>query len=131
MATFTGSDGVILVGSDQVAEVRSYSIDETMDTLEDTAMGDTSRTYKTSLKSFSGSADVFFDDTDTSGQGALTVGSEVTLNVQFEGNTSGDHKLSGTVLITGRTISASFDGMVEASISFQGTGALTETTVSA
>lgn len=129
MATFTGSDGVILVGTDQVAEVRSYSIDETMDTLEDTAMGDTSRTYKTSLKSFSGSADVFFDDTDTAGQGALTVGSEVTLNVQFEGNTSGDHKLSGTVLITGRTISASFDGMVEASISFQGTGALSETTV--
>ncbi|MGB0600494.1 MAG: hypothetical protein ACPGLY_27775 [Rubripirellula sp.] len=129
MATFTGSDGVILVGTDQVAEVRSYSIDETMDTLEDTAMGDTSRTYKTSLKSFSGSADVFFDDTDTAGQGALTVGSEVTLNVQFEGNTSGDHKLSGTVLITGRTISASFDGMVEASISFQGTGALTESTV--
>jgi hypothetical protein len=131
MATFTGSDGVILVGTDQVAEVRSYSIDETMDTLEDTAMGDTSRTYKTSLKSFSGSADVFFDDTDTAGQGALTVGSEVTLNVQFEGNTAGDHKLSGTVLITGRTISASFDGMVEASISFQGTGALTESTVSA
>lgn len=130
MATFTGSDGVILVGTDQVAEVRSYSIDETMDTLEDTAMGDTSRTYKTSLKSFSGSADVFFDDSDTAGQGALTVGSEVTLNVQFEGNTSGDHKMSGTVLITGRTISASFDGMVEASISFQGTGALTESTVS-
>lgn len=131
MATFTGSDGVILVGTDQIAEVRSYSIDETMDTLEDTAMGDTSRTYKTSLKSFSGSADVFFDDTDTAGQGALTVGSEVTLNVQFEGNTTGDHKMSGTVLITGRTISASFDGMVEASISFQGTGALTESTVAA
>ena len=130
MATFTGSDGVILVGTDQIAEVRSYSIDETMDTLEDTAMGDTSRTYKTSLKSFSGSADVFFDDSDTAGQGALTVGSEVTLSVQFEGNTTGDHKMSGTVLITGRTISASFDGMVEASISFQGTGALTESTVS-
>lgn len=129
MATFTGSDGVILVGTDQVAEIRSYSIDETMDTLEDTAMGDTSRTYKTSLKTFSGSADVFFDDTDTAGQGALTVGSSVTLNVQFEGNTTGDHKLSGTALITGRTISASFDGMVEASISFQGTGALTEGTV--
>jgi hypothetical protein len=129
MATFTGSDGVILVGTDQVAEIRSYSIDETMDTLEDTAMGDTSRTYKTSLKTFSGSADVFFDDTDTAGQGALTVGSSVTLSVQFEGNTTGDHKLSGTALITGRTISASFDGMVEASISFQGSGALTEGTV--
>lgn len=130
MATFSGSDGVILVGTDQVAEVRSYSIDETMDTLEDTSMGDTSRTYKTSLKSFSGSADVFFDDTDTSGQGGLTVGTSATLNIQMEGNTTGDHKLSGTVLVTGRTITASFDGLVEASITFQGTGALTESTVS-
>ena len=130
MATFSGSDGVILVGNDQVAEGRSYSIDETMDTLEDTSMGDTSRTYKTSLKSFSGSADVFFDDTDTSGQGGLTVGTSATLNIQMEGNTTGDHKLSGTVLVTGRTITASFDGLVEASITFQGTGALTESTVS-
>ncbi len=130
MATFSGSDGVILVGTDQVAEVRSFSIDESMDTLEDTSMGDTSRTYKTSLKSFSGSADVFFDDTDTSGQGALTVGTSATLNIQMEGNTSGDHKMSGTVLVTGRTITASFDGLVEASITFQGTGALTESTVS-
>ena len=130
MATFSGSDGVILVGTNQVAEVRSYSIDETMDTLEDTSMGDTSRTYKTSLKSFSGSADVFFDDTDTSGQGGLTVGTSATLNIQMEGNTAGDHKLSGTVLVTGRTITGSFDGLVEASISFQGTGALTEATVS-
>jgi len=48
----------------------------------------------------------------------------------MEGNTTGDHKFSGTVLVTGRTISASYDGLVEASISFQGTGALTESTVS-
>ena len=130
MATFSGSDGVILVGTNQVAEIRSYSIDETMDTLEDTAMGDTTRTFKASLKQFSGSADVLFDDTDTSGQGALTVGSSVTINVQMEGNTTGDHKFSGTALVTGRTISASYDGLVEASISFQGSGALTEGTVS-
>jgi len=44
----------------------------------------------------------------------------------MEGDTVGDHKLSGTVLITGRSISASYDGLVEASLSFQGTGALTE-----
>lgn len=129
MATFTGSSGVILVGSDQIAEVRNYSIEESADTIEDSAMGDTSRTFKVGLKSFSGSADVFFDDTDTAGQGALTVGSSVTINFQMEGNTTGDHKLSGTALVTSRSISASFDGMVEASISFTGTGALTEGTV--
>ena len=129
MATFAGSGGIIKIGSNAVAEVRSYSIDETMDTLEDTAMGDTSRTYKPSLKTFSGSADVFFDDTDTTGQGALTVGSTGTLSVLMEGDTSGDHNLSGSILVTGRTITGSFDGLVEASITFQGTGALSEGTV--
>jgi hypothetical protein len=130
MATFAGSGGIIKIGSSAVAEVRSYSIDETMDTLEDTAMGDTSRTYKASLKTFSGSADVFFDDTDTTGQGALTVGSTGTLSILMEGDTSGDHNLSGSILVTGRTITGSFDGLVEASITFQGTGALGEGTVS-
>jgi len=128
MATFSGSGGTVLVGSDAIGEIKSYTVDESMDTLEDTSMGDTSRTYKASLKSFSGSCDVMFDDTDTAQQ-AMTVGSEVTMSFQMEGNTSGDHKLSGTVLITGRSISASFDGLVEASLSFQGTGALTEGTV--
>tara|TARA_Y100001972_G_C7542227_1_gene272778 strand:+ start:182 stop:571 length:390 start_codon:yes stop_codon:yes gene_type:complete len=128
MATFAGSGGVVQVGSNAVAEVRSYSIEETMETLEDTSMGDTSRTFLASLKSFSGSADVFFDDTDTSGQGGLTVGTSATLSVAMQGTGSGAHKLSGTVLVTGRTITGSFDGMVEATISFQGTGALTEGT---
>ena len=61
MATFKGNSGTVKVGSDAIAEIRSYSVDETMDTIEDTSMGDTYRTFKTSLKSFSGSVDVFFD----------------------------------------------------------------------
>jgi predicted secreted protein len=92
-------------------------------------MGDTARTYKSSLTSFSGSLDVFWDETDTSGQGALTIGSEVTLNVYPEGDTSGDTYYSGSAIVTGVSRSASFDGLVEASISVQGTGALTSTTV--
>lgn len=131
MATFTGNGGTVKVGSNAIAEIRSFSIDETMDTIEDSAMGDTYRTFKSSLKSFSGSIDVFFDDTDTNGQGALTVGTEATVNFQMEGDTTGSHLLTGTVLVTGRTINSSFDGMVEASLTVQGTGALTETTVGA
>ena len=131
MATFSGNSGTVKVGSDAVAEIRSFSVDETMDTLEDTSMGDSYRTFKASLKSWNGSVDVFFDDTDTSGQGALTVGASVTVNFQMEGDTSGSHLLTGTALVTGRTINSSFDGMVEASLTLQGTGALSETTVGA
>jgi predicted secreted protein len=129
MATHKGSEGTVKVGSNAIAEIRSYNIDETADTLEDTSMGDSARTYKPSLTSFSGSIDVFWDETDTSGQGALDIGSEVTLNFYPEGDTAGDTYYSGSAIVTGVSRSAAFDGLVEASISVQGTGALTETTV--
>lgn len=129
MATHKGSEGTVKVGSNAVAEVRSFTIDESADTLEDTSMGDAARTYKPSLTSFSGSVDVFWDETDTTGQGALTIGAEVTLNLYPEGDTTGDTYLSGSAIVTGVSVNSSFDGLVESSISFQGTGALTTTTV--
>ena len=129
MATHKGSEGIVKVGANSVAEIRSYSIEESADTLEDTSMGDSARTYKPSLTSFSGSLDVFWDETDTSGQGALSIGSEVTLNVYPEGDTAGDTYYSGSAIVTGVSRTGSFDGLVEASISVQGNGALTETTV--
>ena len=129
MATHKGSEGTVKVGSNAVAEIRSYSIEESADTLEDTSMGDSARSYKPSLTSFSGSLDVFWDETDTSGQGALSIGSEVTLNVYPEGETAGDTYYTGSAIVTGVSRSASFDGLVEASISVQGNGALTSTEV--
>jgi predicted secreted protein len=128
MATHKGSEGTVKVGSNAVAEIRSYSIEESADTLEDTSMGDSARTYKPSLTSFSGSLDVFWDETDT-GQNALSIGSEVTLNVYPEGDTAGDTYYSGSAIVTGVSRTGSFDGLVEASISVQGNGALTESTV--
>ena len=129
MATHKGSEGTVKVGSNQIAEIRSYSIEESADTLEDTSMGDSARTYKPSLTNFSGSLEVFWDETDTSGQGALSIGSEVTLNVYPEGDASGDTYYSGSAIVTGVSRTGSFDGLVEASISVQGNGALTESTV--
>ena len=125
MATHKGSEGTVKVGSNAVAEIKSYSIEESADTLEDTSMGDSARTYKPSLSNFSGSLDVFWDETDTNGQGALSIGSEVTLNVYPEGDTTGDTYYTGSAIVTGVSRSASFDGLVEASISVQGNGALT------
>ena len=129
MATHKGSEGTVKVSSNAIAEIRSYTITETADVLEDTTMGDTSRTYLSSLKTFTGSIDCFWDETDTNGQLALDPGSSVTINIYPEGSTSGDTYYTGTVLITEKSVTASFDGMVEASFSFQGTGALSETTV--
>jgi len=128
MATHTGSEGTIKVGNDTVGELRSFSLESTAETIEDTSMGDTNRTYKVGLKTFTGTASVFFDETDTA-QGNLDAGAEITLNVYPEGASSGDTYYTGSAIVTGRTINSSFDGMVEMEISFQGNGALTESTV--
>lgn len=129
MATHTGSEGTVRVGAtNAVLEIRSYSLEETADTVEDTSMGDSYRTFKTTLKGWSGSVDVFWDELDTTGQGALVPGSEVAIRFYPEGTTTGDVYLTGQAIVTGKTITGSFDGMVESTITVQGTGALTSTT---
>lgn len=124
MATHKGSEGTVKIGSNAIAEIRTWSINQTADTIEDTTMGDSARTYQSSLNTWDGSVDVFWDETDTTGQGACTIGTSITLNVYPEGATTGDTYFSGTALVTGITRTASFDGMIESSITFKGTGAL-------
>lgn len=128
MATHLGKEGTVQVGSNAIAEIRGFSIDETIDTVEDTSMGDSSKTYLASIKDFSGSVDVLYDETDTNGQTALSVGSSVTLNFAPEGTDSGDVKLTGTAIVTGKSVTSSFDGLVESTITVQGTGGLTTST---
>tara|TARA_B100000963_G_scaffold120116_2_gene104704 strand:+ start:816 stop:1205 length:390 start_codon:yes stop_codon:yes gene_type:complete len=128
MATHLGKEGTVQVGSNSIAEIRGFSIDETIDTVEDTSMGDASKSYLASIKDFSGSVDVLYDETDTNGQTALSIGASVTLNFAPEGTASGDVKLTGTAIVTGKSITSSFDGLVESTITVQGTGGLTTTT---
>ena len=130
MATHTGSEGTVKVGANAVAEIRSFSLEESGETIETTSMGDASRTFVAGLKTFTGTIECFWDETDSTGQGALTVGSEITINVYPEGDTSGDTYYTGTAIVTGASLSSSFDGMVERSFSIQGSDALTADTVS-
>ena len=81
MANHKGSEGTVHVGANAIAEIRSWTIEENGDVLEDTTMGDSARTFLASLTNWSASVDVYWDETDTNGQGALTVGASVTLNL--------------------------------------------------
>lgn len=125
MANHTGVDGVVKVGANAVAEMRNWSVNETADTIDDTTQNDTSKTFQVGLKSWSGSMTCFWDETDTTGQGALTVGASVTLNLYPEGATTGDQYGTGTALINSVGVAVPTNGMIERSIGFQGTGALT------
>lgn len=129
MAVHKGSEGLVKIGVNTVAEVKSYSIEESGDTVETTSLGDTARTYLPSLTTFSGTIECHWDETDSTGQGALTIGAQVTLNLYPEGDGSGDSYYSGDVIVTGVSRSAAMDDIVAATYSFQGNGALTLTTV--
>ena len=137
MATMVGNDGAILINGKNVLAVRSFSIDMTADTIETTVMGTDVRTYVKGLSTFSGTADIFFDpDTATDGfdaaettfnptvglVGASGVSGKFYLASNYQGGTT-DHLFTpSSIIVTGYTVNSSMDGMVEASISFQGSG---------
>ena len=124
MANHAGSEGVVMVGANTVAEVRDWSLTETAEVIDDTTMGDSARTKKPSLTSASGSLTAFWDETDTTGQGAMTIGAEVTLNLYPEGSTSGDTFATGSAIVTELGKSGASEGMVEATFSFEFNGAV-------
>jgi predicted secreted protein len=138
MAILTGNNGVLkldaTVGGSvaTIAAVRNFSIELTRDTIETTTMQVDVRTYLTGLSSWSGSADIYFDPVASTGHLAVhtvlnptsgTVGQSTLTFEGFLADATG--KFSGEVIITGFTVNSSMDGMVEASISFQGSGACT------
>lgn len=130
MASLTGNNGSITINSVNVANVRNFSIEMTADTIETTVMGQDVRTYVGGLSSFSGSADIYFDPSQydsaettfnpTTGLvGASGVAAKFYLAENY--SSTSDYAFTGTIIVTGYTVNTSFDGMVEASISFQGT----------
>lgn len=129
MANHLGNEGQIKVGSNTVAELRSFEISEDVDLVEDTVIGDTSKTFQAIQKGWEASLEVFWDETDTQGQQALTIGASVTLNCYPEGSSSGDTYKTGTAIVKNISIKGTHNGLVEASIKLQGTGALSQTTV--
>ena len=142
MAILTGNNGSIklstavggAVNATAIAAVRNFTVEMTRDTIETSTMGTDVRTYINGMSSWSGSADIYFDPAASTGHLAVypilnptagTVG-QGTLSVELYLNDAAG-KFAGSVIITGFTVNSSMDGMVEASISFQGSGAATFT----
>ena len=148
MATIRGNSGIVEFyrgdGSaaslpTTIAEVTSYTVDTSQDTAEISAMTSTSRKYISTMQSFSGSADFILEGgADTAQYDAVTELDVFTnaeaamLNLYPEGNgyggtpssTYGDIQFRGNVIVTGMSITGSFDGVVTGSFTFQGTGDL-------
>lgn len=129
MATFTGLDGVVKIdvsGTDTVVgEVRSFTIDESADTIETTAMGNTNRarTYVAGFESTTITVEAYFDSNDNA-QNNMTGRQAVDFELYPAGTATGNRVFSGNGFITARSVSAAFDGMVEVSFTIQVSGAV-------
>lgn len=123
-----GREGLVKISSTTIGELKNYSLSHSSDTVEDSVIGDTYRTRVATMKMWSVSGDMFWDETDA-GQLLMTIGSSVTLNLYPEGASSGDYYYSGSAIVTKFDVTANFDGLVEASTAFEGNGTLTTTTV--
>jgi hypothetical protein len=100
MGTHIGNEGSVAVGANTVAEVESWSWTETVATAEKSAIGDSYVARIAGIKDGNGSITVFWDETDTNGQEALTIGATVTVNLYPEGATSTDKYLTGSCIVT-------------------------------
>lgn len=131
MSTFLGKEGAVYIGSNAVAEVRDFSVETTAETVDATVMGSAGdwMVKKATQKSWTASVNCYYDSSDTNGQLAMDEGSEVAVKLYPEGNSTGKTYYYGQLIITSISRSGSFDGLIEASFSGDGTGALTEGTV--
>lgn len=129
MANHHGTEGLVKVGANTVAEVNGFSFTSTAEYAEDTNLSDTAKTYNvTAITSWNGTVSAFWDETDTNGQVALAPGANVALVLAPEGIDSGDTRWSGNALITEITRNVQRGAITEITFNFIGNGTLSVAT---
>jgi|SaaInlStandDraft_7_1057024.scaffolds.fasta_scaffold199141_1 hypothetical protein len=128
MATHTGSEGTVHIGTNAIGELKSWSYTEGVTTIPTTTLNDAAETHKTGTTNWSGSSEAFWDIDDTA-QAALTIGASVTLKFYPEGEVSTDKYKTGTATVESINASGASDDMVGVSFTFKGNGALADATV--
>lgn len=134
MAASSGNGGVLQTSPDDstysaIASLQSWTLEQAADTIETSAMGTSlTKTFLPGQTSFSGSADALWNDDDTSMesiQTALSSGDTTFFIKLYPVGTSAGDFYSGSIVITGVSITASLNSPIGFSFTFQGTGTLT------
>ena len=123
-----GKDGKVMIGINAVADIKSWSLDISHDMLEDTAMGDSSKTFISGLLESSATADgTWVISTDTNGQTALQTAFLAGTSVSIKLHVDTTHYYSGTAYISSLSVENDVADLVTVSLEFQGSGAISYT----
>ena len=80
MATQVGTSGVVKSGANAIGEITAFTLNQTMDTVEDTALTDSMKSYKVLRGDATATVECHFDNDDTA-QELLVVGNTATLEL--------------------------------------------------
>lgn len=140
---FTGRDGTLRVGNDDVAKVVNFSVQANLETLETTTLNENLRTYVPGVVGYTGSATLLYykDDDDVFNTtsllskiyktGSSGISSSDTVLLKFRVDDSGAKKqINMNAYVTSASFGAATGDIVRAEIAFQGTGQLTSVSIS-
>lgn len=123
-----GKNGVVKLGatggSAKVLQLKGWSLDEKVDTVDSTVAEATAKTHVVGLPEWSASIDVLLDRTDATGQEALTIGASVVPNFYAETPNSGVQYRTGTATVESIGEALTIDGIVTKKVGLKGNGAL-------
>ena len=114
MSTYAGSDGIVVANNDLIAQVKSWSLEESSEALDCSSIGTSWRQFRPSIKGWGGSIEGFWHDDDP-GQSRITTGSVIELALYPSGQHDTHIFFKGSAIVTSISRQGSFDGMVEVS----------------
>jgi hypothetical protein len=123
MSVQTGRLGLIKADNSTVAEVRSFTIYKTATLEDETGIDEDWKRFFVSNTEWSADIDIFWEENNTN---LFPIGSELEAIFYADGSSVSNTRWFGNAIVISRTITANFDGMVEAKIGLLGDGDLTE-----
>ena len=124
MAKYSGNTGTVKIAAAEVAEIVDFNLSTGVATIDSSAIGDDDDVHLIGSGNWSASVNCFFDDTDATGQELMKAGLSATLIFT---PATGSAVFTGVATIEGLEIGLARNGMVTASFTAKGNGALTET----
>ena len=149
MGFYSGRDGELYVTEDggveqKAAKVQSWSFSSSMAVLETTSLGDTDRTLKAGVRSYSGSCRLFYyvetpasgansnlhdiliaamKSGGSAGDGVNTVSPEIVLKLRLTTGNDDVRDIQFSVFITGVSMNSAVGEVASADISWEANGA--------
>ena len=132
---YTGTTGALEFtvdggSAEKVAELTSWTVTHTQETIDKTVMGNTYRNFCAGLKTWEGSAEVIWtseEDSTHSFDEVFSIGATGTITAYWDDNATpaNDLKISGACIITSLEYEQTNGELAVATVNFQGTGTLT------